>query len=96
MTGNTQQITLTYDQADLDYGSVQYARRIAIQSLISSGVNDLNTITPEQLDRMFCVFKIAYENHLAALNHQLGVFNWRMVFADHNTGRLDERPEFKS
>lgn len=92
----TPTITLSYDQADLDYGSVQYARRVALQSLIASGVNDLNTVTPEQLDQMFCIFKIAYENHLAALNHQLGVFNWRMVFANHQDGTLTESPEFKA
>jgi hypothetical protein len=87
-------ITLTYDQADLDWQSVQHARRLAIQSLIASGVNDLNAVTAEQLDQMFSVFKIAYENHLASRNHQNGMFNWRMTFANHATDTLVETPEF--
>ena len=86
-----QQITLTYDQADLDFESVQAARGIALQSLIKDGVTDLNAVTIDQLDRMFCIFKLAYENRVAARNHQLGIFAWRMVFMDHTTGELTEQ-----
>lgn len=89
MTNN--QITLTYDEADLDMGSLQHARRIALTSLIQSGVNDLNTLTPVQLDRMFAIFKLAYENRLAARNHQYGLFQWRMVWTDPQTGATTEQ-----
>jgi hypothetical protein len=84
-------ITLTYDECDLDMGSVQHARRTAIRSLIESGVSDLNTVTPEQFDRMFAVFKLAYENRLAARNHQFGLFQWRMVWTDPQTGATTEQ-----
>jgi hypothetical protein len=73
-------IQVSYDEADIDEVSLQAARRIALGALVKRGVQDLNALTPADLDAMFAIFKLAYENVRASREHQFGSFAWAAHF----------------
>ncbi len=74
------QITITFDETDLDEAALQYARRQAIGALVRRGVTDLNALQPADFDLMFAVWKLAYENHKASRDHRFGTFNWQLEY----------------
>lgn len=77
---NQRQITVTFDETDIDEEALQYARRQAIGALVRRGVTDLNALQPPDFDMMFAVFKLAYENRKAARDHSFGSFRWQMEY----------------
>lgn len=76
----TQALSVSFDEADIDMEALKHARRKAFGILISKGVTDLNATQADLWDLFGFVFLLAYHNKLAERNHGFTHIKWGVSF----------------